>query len=73
MRVADDGFVECVPAFLLTIGYFKSQCRFGNAIDLSEEISPFIMKEGLTVSDEELQVANLRGVNRRIVDLRYAA
>jgi hypothetical protein len=24
MRVTDDGFMECVPAFLLPIGYFKS-------------------------------------------------
>jgi hypothetical protein len=31
------------------------------------------LKEGLTVSEEKLQVANLRGVNRRIVDFGHAA
>ena len=59
MRVANDGLVNGISTFLLTVRSFKPKRRFRNAIDLSDKIPTLVVKKILTIRYEELQVANL--------------
>ena len=60
-----------ITAFLFPVRYFKSECRFRDAIDLRGKVPPLIVEESFAVCEEELQVTYLRGVDCGVVDLGY--
>jgi hypothetical protein len=52
--------MDAVAAFLFPIDDNESQRGFGNAIGFSYEMPPLVVKESLTVGNQELKVADLR-------------
>jgi hypothetical protein len=71
MWITKDRFVDGVAPFLLSIDDLESERRFRNAVNLSDKIPPLIVEERLSVGNQELEVANLRGVDRWIIDFGY--
>jgi hypothetical protein len=71
MWITKDRFVDSVTPFLLSIDDLESERRFRNAVNLSNKIPPLIVEERLSVGNQELEVANLRGVDRWIIDFGY--
>jgi hypothetical protein len=65
--------VKPITAFLFPVCYFKSECRFSDAIDFRSKVPPLIMEECFAVGEKELKVTYLRSVNRGVVDLGYTA
>jgi hypothetical protein len=65
--------VNRVAALLLPLGDLESERCFRNAVNLTNEIPTLIVEEALTIGEQKLQVADLRRVNRRVIDLGYAA
>jgi hypothetical protein len=60
MWVAKNGLVNGVAAFLFPVRDFEAKSRTRYTVDLTNEIPTLVMKETLAVSDQELQVADLR-------------
>jgi hypothetical protein len=69
MRVSKDGLVDAVAALLLSSDNFKTEGRFRNAIDLSDKVSALVVKKAFAVGDQKLQVADLRRIDRRVINL----
>jgi hypothetical protein len=59
VRIAKDRLMNAVTTFLFPVRDLESKGRFRNTIDMSDKVSALVVKEILTVSDQELQVADL--------------
>src|SRR5271157_5646734 len=73
MRIGDDLLDDSVTLSRLDACDPHAESVSAEVFDRGLQIAPLVMKEGLTVADQELKVANLRMVDRRIVDfVEYA-
>ena len=68
MRVADHFFGNGVAPVGVRIRATIAQCVIGDALDRNLEIALLLVKERTAVGYKILQIANLRPINRRIVD-----
>src|SRR5580704_13072733 len=69
--VSKDCLAKRITTFVLPARYFKSQRRFGDAIDFSCKVPPLIVKKRFAIGEEELHVTYLWSVDRGIVDLGH--
>jgi hypothetical protein len=73
MRMADQRLGDGVDPVAGDVLNLEAERGFADAVDSRPRVAPFVVEKGLTVGDEELEIANLGSVDRRIVDLRQDA
>jgi len=70
VRIRHDILDNAIPARGVGIGEaVVTACFFSRIFEFVFEIAAFLMAKGLAVSDEKLEIAGVRTINIRIVDL----
>src|SRR6185437_14972980 len=70
VRIADDVLRDGVTAIRARIRAAIAKHMIGDALHLDSQIALFLMEESLAVGNEILEIAKLRPVDGRVVDLR---
>ena len=73
MRVSKNRLVDGVTAFLLPVRRLEAKRRSGTTIDVSNKVPAFVVKKTLAVSDQELQIADLRRIDGRVIHLGHTS
>ena len=69
VRIGDDLLDDPIAALFARAGHAKAQRDVGKLLDRGGQVPPLVVEERLAVGDQVLQVANLRPVDRRVIDL----
>ena len=68
MRVGDDLFLEPIPAIAVG-GLYSIPQRIGlDGFNFAVQVTPFLVKEALTIRDQELHIPRLRMIDCGKVD-----
>ncbi len=71
VRIAKDRLQNRIAALVFAVCYFKSQCRFSDAVDFRGKVPALIVEKCFAIGEKELQVAYLRSVDCGVVDLGH--
>ena len=69
MGITDDLLLNGVAAIGVGVSDLEAEARRLHAVEVRLHVAAFVMEEGLAVSDQVLNVADLRGVDGGVVDL----
>jgi hypothetical protein len=73
VRVRDDLFHEPIPVIAVGGSHSIPQCVGFNAFNFVVQVAPFLMKEALTICDQELHIPGLRMIDCGKVDFPVSA